>query len=76
MQDHYDVVIVGSGPISMMEAAHQARNGSTVLLLEEKPYLGGAWYTKSHWGFGKYWYIYRLAKNSADPRTRRVGEGS
>lgn len=38
-----DVAIIGSGPISLFEAIHQAKKGKSVLIIEEKSRLGGAW---------------------------------
>jgi len=39
----FDVAIIGSGPISLFEAIHQAQQGKSVAIIEEKDNLGGAW---------------------------------
>lgn len=41
----YDSIVVGSGPISILEALHLDASGRNVLLIEEAPQLGGAWGT-------------------------------
>jgi SAM-dependent methyltransferase len=42
---HYDRVIVGSSPISLMEAIHLAHEGRSVLIAERSEWPGGAWAT-------------------------------
>lgn len=39
----FDVAIIGSGPVSLFEAIHQSNLGKSVLLIEERRQLGGAW---------------------------------
>lgn len=38
-----DVVVIGSSPLLLLAASHAARAGRRVLLIEERPTLGGAW---------------------------------
>jgi hypothetical protein len=42
-QPDFDIVIVGSSPIPLLEALHQHYLGKRVLILEEAPVCGGAW---------------------------------
>jgi phytoene dehydrogenase-like protein len=39
---HYDVIIVGGGHNGLVAAAYLAKAGRSVLVLERKPYVGGA----------------------------------
>jgi hypothetical protein len=39
----FDCVVVGTSPISMLEALYQAHTGKKVLILEEAKECGGAW---------------------------------
>ena len=39
----FDVVVVGSSPIPLLEALYQYHSGKRVLILEEAPECGGAW---------------------------------
>lgn len=39
----FDVVVVGSSPISLLEALYNYHTGKRVLVLEESPVYGGAW---------------------------------
>jgi hypothetical protein len=45
ISDRFDILIVGSGPISIIEACYQANEGKKILITEEKESLGGAWGT-------------------------------
>ncbi|MCC6189895.1 MAG: Si-specific NAD(P)(+) transhydrogenase [Anaerolineales bacterium] len=42
MAEHYDLVVVGSGPAGAQGAAQAAALGKQVALVEREPYLGGA----------------------------------
>jgi len=39
----FDVVVVGTSPITLIEALYQSHSGKRVLILEEAPVCGGAW---------------------------------
>jgi hypothetical protein len=39
----FDVVVVGTSPITLLEALYQSHSGKRVLILEEAPVCGGAW---------------------------------
>jgi len=39
----YDSILVGSGPINIIEAIYLTKKGQKVLVLEQSNYLGGAW---------------------------------
>jgi hypothetical protein len=39
----FDVVVVGTSPITLLEALYQSHLGKRVLILEEAPICGGAW---------------------------------
>ena len=39
----YDSIIIGSGPVNMIEAMFLSKQGKKVLILEQSEYLGGAW---------------------------------
>jgi hypothetical protein len=41
----YDVVVVGSSPLLLIEALYLERQGKRVAILEGRDRLGGAWYT-------------------------------
>lgn len=43
VDSYYDDVVLGSSPVSMVEALYHARRGRRVLLVEQKSVLGGAW---------------------------------
>lgn len=47
----YDNIIVGSSPLNLIVALQKLSNNEKVLLIEENEKLGGAWYTKSIWGY-------------------------
>jgi len=44
----YDSIILGSGPISLIEAMHLSSQRQRVLILEKSGQLGGAWGTVQH----------------------------
>jgi NADPH-dependent 2,4-dienoyl-CoA reductase/sulfur reductase-like enzyme len=46
MKDHYDIAIVGAGPAGMAAAAVAARQGASVLLLDEQQEAGGQIYRR------------------------------
>jgi hypothetical protein len=52
MSDHklYDIIIVGTGPISIIEACFQKKKGKSVLLIEEGSKASGAWSTYTYNG--------------------------
>ena len=39
------VTVIGTSPISIIEAIHRQKNGEKVIVLETKNYPGGAWGT-------------------------------
>jgi hypothetical protein len=39
----FDVIVVGSSPIPLLEALYQSHSGKRVLIIEESPECGGAW---------------------------------
>lgn len=39
----FDCVVVGTSPISMLEALYRIHSGQRVLIIEESEYCGGAW---------------------------------
>ena len=39
----YDVVIIGTSPIFMIEAIYQSNMGKKVLMVDEENSVGGAW---------------------------------
>lgn len=41
----YDVVLIGTSPLVVLEATHLALNGKSVLLVEKESSIGGAWKT-------------------------------
>lgn len=43
VETDFDVVVVGSSPISLFEALHRHHSGKRVLILEEASSCGGAW---------------------------------
>ena len=47
----YDAVIIGSGPISLLEALYRTKKGEKVLVAEASSQLGGAWGTVQHGNF-------------------------
>lgn len=49
----YDVVLLGSGPLHVIEAAYLSRQGKSVLILERGCALFGAWKTIPHPLFGQ-----------------------
>jgi UDP-galactopyranose mutase len=42
-----DIIIVGSSIVAMLEATMQARNGKSVVVMEQDDVLGGCWRTMS-----------------------------
>lgn len=40
---HYDLVVIGSSPLLLLEALSRKREGKTVAIVEEADSLGGAW---------------------------------
>lgn len=47
----YDFIIVGSSPLNLIYAMDQKRQNKSVLVIDDKEVLGGAWYTKDLWGY-------------------------
>ncbi|TDI49933.1 MAG: hypothetical protein E2P01_02260 [Acidobacteria bacterium] len=43
LSDSYDTAIIGSSPISLLEALYRAGKGEEVVVLDDKSVLGGAW---------------------------------
>ncbi len=39
----YDLIIIGSSPICILEAVNRSENGEKVLIIEKNNYIGGAW---------------------------------
>ena len=39
----YDLIFVGTSPISVLEAVYQSRGGKSVLMIDQQPDMGGAW---------------------------------
>ncbi len=46
----YDCILIGSGPIHLLEALYLSKQGKRVLVVEEKEQIGGAWATVTHQG--------------------------
>jgi hypothetical protein len=46
----YDVVVLGSSPVCLIEAIHRARGGDTVVVLDRATAVGGAWRTVETFG--------------------------
>lgn len=40
---HYDIVFLGAGLISILEAIYQSKSGNSVLIIEKDDDIGGAW---------------------------------
>ena len=40
---HYDIVFIGAGVISILEAVYQSKLGNSVLIVEKDDDIGGAW---------------------------------
>ncbi len=47
----FDYVLVGSGPLMLLEAIHLDAQGSTVLIVDEQAQIGGAWRSLMIHGF-------------------------
>jgi len=39
----YDCILIGSGPVNLIEAMYLSKQGKKVLVLEQSEYVGGAW---------------------------------
>ena len=39
----YDCILIGSGPVNLIEAMFLSKQGKKVLVLEQSEYIGGAW---------------------------------
>ena len=50
MEKAFDCLIIGAGPVSLVEALVRARLGQSVALVDAGPVLGGAW--RTHHAFG------------------------
>ncbi len=48
LTDTYDSVLIGSGPINIIEAAYLKSLGKSVLIIEERDHPAGAWTTIKH----------------------------
>ena len=49
MNSSFDVAIIGSSPVLMIEAICQSYQNKRVVIIERRSRLGGAWYTKKLW---------------------------
>jgi len=49
-ENTFDVIIIGSSPILLIEALYLDSTGLKVALFEKKSRVGGAWYPESLWG--------------------------
>ena len=49
MADRYDVVIVGGGHNGLVTSAYLAARGFKILVLERRPFVGGASVTEEPW---------------------------
>lgn len=45
INDHYNVIIIGSSPLMLIEAICQKKSGKSVLIIEKKNIIGGSWHT-------------------------------
>lgn len=43
LKKNYDLVYIGSSPISIIDAASQKSNNKKILIIENKPFIGGSW---------------------------------
>ncbi len=50
-RDSETVLLIGSSPMMMIKALSLANEGKSVLLLEKKGHIGGAWHTKPLFGY-------------------------
>ena len=48
---HYDIVFIGAGVISILEAVYQSKLGNSVLIIERDDGIGGAWRPIDIFGF-------------------------
>lgn len=39
----FDVIIIGTSPICILEAVNRSRNGEKVMIVEKRNFIGGAW---------------------------------
>ena len=46
----YDIVFVGTGIICVLEAVYQSLSGKSVLMIDQKSKIGGAWASLSIFG--------------------------
>jgi len=51
--EDYDIVLIGSGPIVLLEAMHLRKFGHSVVVLEQADRFGGAWQSVAVPGFGE-----------------------
>ena len=49
-ENTFDVIIIGSSPILLIEALYLDSTGLKVAIFEKKSRIGGAWYPESLWG--------------------------
>jgi hypothetical protein len=47
----FDVIVIGSSPLLLIEALYLEREGHRVAIVEKRDRLGGAWYTNPLWEF-------------------------
>jgi len=47
----FDVLVIGSSPLLLLEALYLEREGRTVAVVEKRSRLGGAWSTRPLWEF-------------------------
>lgn len=47
----FDVIVIGSSPLLLIEALYLEREGHRVAVVEKRNRLGGAWYTRPLWEF-------------------------
>lgn len=48
----FDVLVIGSSPILLIEAPYQRQQGRSVAVIEKRSQMGGAWYSRSLWNRG------------------------
>jgi pyruvate/2-oxoglutarate dehydrogenase complex dihydrolipoamide dehydrogenase (E3) component len=49
-KNHYDIIIIGTSPIMLIEALFHDAQGKSVAIFDERAHFGGAWYSKEMFG--------------------------